>query len=309
VYQWTGEESLLNQHIFRVVPDNKKVCLPYLKHALENCLHDMERYTHGSTMKHINRKEFLETKAWFPPLNEQRRIAAILDKADAVRRKRQQALTLVNQVLRSSFLEMFGDPETNPMGWEKSALNSIADIQIGHPFQSQQYVKDGVRLLRGANVLPGKLAWDDVCFWSKNDVARYRQFFVQCDDVVVALDRPWISSGFKVARVLASDTPALLVQRVARLRSDVRGMTDLWIEVLKHESFSRYCKPTETTIPHISPVELKEYPMITPPESLVIRFHAIAKRLREREESLNQQTQLDDILMSSLAHKAFSGEM
>lgn len=62
-----------------------------------------------------------------PPLPEQRRIAAILDKADAVRRKRQQTLDLADQFLRSAFLDMFGDPVTNPKGWPVVRLANLID--------------------------------------------------------------------------------------------------------------------------------------------------------------------------------------
>ena len=63
-----------------------------------------------------------------PPLEEQKRIAAILDKADALRRKRQQAIDLTDRLLRSIFLDMFGDPVTNPKGWEVEPLEHIGQI-------------------------------------------------------------------------------------------------------------------------------------------------------------------------------------
>ena len=66
-----------------------------------------------------------------PPLTEQKRIAAILDKADSLRRKNQQAIQLANQFLRAVFLDMFGDPVTNPRGWEEVELKEIADIRSG----------------------------------------------------------------------------------------------------------------------------------------------------------------------------------
>jgi len=62
-----------------------------------------------------------------PPLEEQRRIADILDKADAIRRKRKEAIALTEQLLRSTFLEMFGDPVTNPKGWDMQCLRDICE--------------------------------------------------------------------------------------------------------------------------------------------------------------------------------------
>ena len=84
VFEWTGEDALLNQHIFKVVPKNGDYYTPYLRYAIDSSLHRMERYTHGSTMKHINRQEFLATVAWLPPIAEQRRIVAKVEQLMAL---------------------------------------------------------------------------------------------------------------------------------------------------------------------------------------------------------------------------------
>lgn len=83
----------------------------------------------------------------FPPLEEQKRIAAILDKADAIRRKRQQAIKLADDFLRSVFLEMFGDPVTNPKGWDVRPLkDGIASIKSGWSAKGEsQPCKSGQR--------------------------------------------------------------------------------------------------------------------------------------------------------------------
>lgn len=125
VFKWDGPEALVNQHIFKVVPDRKKVDPEYLFHAIDASIHEMERYTHGSTMKHINRGEFLSHKIPLPPLEEQRRIAAILDNAGTLRQKRKQAITLLDSLTQSIFLEMFGDPIENSRGWERRKLSQI----------------------------------------------------------------------------------------------------------------------------------------------------------------------------------------
>ncbi|MFL1809312.1 restriction endonuclease subunit S [Plesiomonas shigelloides] len=74
---------------------------------------------------------FLELEIPLPPLAEQKRIAAILDKADALRRKRQQAIELADQFLRSVFLDMFGDPVTNPKGWPLESLTDFGQFKNG----------------------------------------------------------------------------------------------------------------------------------------------------------------------------------
>src|SRR5690606_13505767 len=105
------------------------------------------------------------------PLPEQKRIAAILDKADAIRRKRQQAIQLADDFLRAVFLNMFGDPVTNPKGWPRAALPDVAEKFTDGPFgsnlKSSHYVEEGVRVIRLQNIGVGSLLDDDLAFISE----------------------------------------------------------------------------------------------------------------------------------------------
>ena len=117
---------------------------------------------------HLYPKDVARLEISLPPLKEQKRIAAILNKADAINRKRQQAIDLTDQLLHSVFLDMFGDPVTNPKGWNKKPLITYADVITGYAFQSKQFVKDlneTVQLCRGTNVLTGFLDWSDTKYW------------------------------------------------------------------------------------------------------------------------------------------------
>jgi len=78
----------------------------------------LERYCEGTGVPTLNRNNIHGIEVSLPPLPEQRRIAAILDKADAIRRKREEGIRLTEELLRSTFLEMFGDPATNSKAWE-----------------------------------------------------------------------------------------------------------------------------------------------------------------------------------------------
>ena len=82
----------------------------------------------ATTVAIVSKSKFEELQIPLPPLEEQKRIAAILDKADAIRRKRQQAIQLADDFLRSVFLDMFGDPVTNPKGWEVKHLGDCLDF-------------------------------------------------------------------------------------------------------------------------------------------------------------------------------------
>ena len=155
VFEWLEMETAwLNQHIFKAIPDKAKVHKNYFKYSLGKALNDMECYLHGATMKHVNRKEFLSTKIYVPPLEEQRRIAAILDKADGVRRKRKEAIRLTEKLLKSTFLEMFGDPVTNPKGWEIAKLGDFGKILTGNtpPRSVSENYGDEIEWIKSDNI-------------------------------------------------------------------------------------------------------------------------------------------------------------
>ena len=155
VFEWLEmEPAWLNQHIFKAIPDKAKVHKNYFKYSLGKALNDMECYLHGATMKHVNRKEFLSTKIYVPPIEEQRRIAAILDKADGVRRKRKEAIRLTEELLKSTFLEMFGDPVTNPKGWEIAKLGDFGKILTGNtpPRSVSENYGDEIEWIKSDNI-------------------------------------------------------------------------------------------------------------------------------------------------------------
>ena len=109
----------------------------------------------GGSLLRARPESVREIEIPLPPLPEQKRIAAILDQADALRKHRQRALDHLNQLGQSIFYEMFGEIEKG-----QDSLLDIADLQIGYPFKSKNYVEEETsgKLCRGANVAPNKLS-------------------------------------------------------------------------------------------------------------------------------------------------------
>ncbi|EEY98154.1 type I restriction-modification system specificity subunit S [Vibrio sp. RC586] len=111
-----------NQQINSVTFDEKLVFPKYGYYALSRLKPILESIAPATTVAIVSKSKFEELEIPLPPLEEQKRIAAILDKADAIRQKRKQAITLADEFLRSVFLEMFGDPVTNPKGWSRKEI-------------------------------------------------------------------------------------------------------------------------------------------------------------------------------------------
>lgn len=103
--------------------------------------------------------------------------------------------------------------------WKMVSLGNCIELDTGFPFKSADYTdsEDAVRLLRGDNIGQGSLRWDGVKRWARKEGDGLGVYELRQNDLVLAMDRPWIAAGLKFAKVRTPDLPALLVQRVARL--------------------------------------------------------------------------------------------
>ncbi len=312
VFEWPagGGEAVLNQHIFRVLHRADFVDKRYLMYVLHRALSDMGRHLHGATMKHVNRTEFLGTEVPLPSVGEQRRIAAVLDQADELRAKRHACLVLLDTLSEAIFLDMFGDPAADahlPL----VPLADVCDIQIGYPFKSELYTphQDGVRLCRGANVLPGRLDWSDLRRYPTELASEFDAYRLSVGDVIIAMDRPWIKEGFKVALTTEYDAGALLVQRVARLRANEAVSSSYLYALLRRPSFVSHCRPTETTIPHISPREIRDYSFAAPNPKLLRRFDEAVSHTAPLVSIAGAAAAETEVLFDSLQQRAFAGQL
>lgn len=125
--------------------DERSVCARWLMHALNSSLarRQIEGFVSGTTRSRISRGNLGKIELRVPAIDEQRRIAAILDKADALRAKRREALAQLDRLAQSIFVEMFGDPLNNPKGWRKHRLRDVFDItRGGSPRPIDDYITD-----------------------------------------------------------------------------------------------------------------------------------------------------------------------
>jgi type I restriction enzyme S subunit len=122
-----GRDMCTNQGFKSLVPSDD-IDSTYLYYCMLAYSEKLQVLGNGATFKEVSKKIVEEFEIPLPPLDEQKRIATILDKADSLRRKRQQASQLADEFLRAVFLDLFGDPVTNPKGWKAGVFNNICVI-------------------------------------------------------------------------------------------------------------------------------------------------------------------------------------
>ena len=151
------DEKLIFSTGFCVLrPDKKEVESRYLYHYLKT--HYFQRKKDnlctGATQKAITNDKLDEIELPLPRIDIQRHIATILDKADDIRRKRQESIRLIEEYIRAVFLDMFGDPAINPKGLDKAPIKELGSVMTGNtpPRERAEYYGDGVEWIKSDNI-------------------------------------------------------------------------------------------------------------------------------------------------------------
>ena len=161
--------------------------------------------------------------------------------------------------MKDSGIEWIGEI---PKEWSVSPMKHFIDILPGYAFSSDDFcIEEGIPLLRGINVGVNEIRWDETVRWNHSISKQLESFFLKENDLVVGLDRPWISDGTRVAFIAKKDLPCLLLQRVCRIRTrcnfDIR-----WIYYWLSGSSFKDSLSTETTgisVPHISTKQIEQF--------------------------------------------------
>jgi type I restriction enzyme S subunit len=272
----------------------------------------------GNTMPYIKVGMLKDFPVPLPPIPEQQRIVAILDQAFAdiekARANAEQNLKNASELFDSYLNQVFSQ---RGEGWNETTLGQEIDLLTGYAFKSKDYteqVKD-VPLIRGDNVVQGKLRWDGVKRWPKERTAEFAKYQLQEGDVVLAMDRTWVKAGMKYAKITCENLPCLLVQRVARLRSLDTIDEDYLFHLLGSKLFERYVLSIQTGlgVPHISGKQIAAFefqkPSLEQQKEITIKVNLLSKEVRRLTMLYNGKVDSLDELKKSLLQKAFTGEL
>ena len=152
VYKWNKGKALLNQHIFKVLFNKIKIDKEYFCYAMKNSLSVMSQQSHGATMKHITKKDFDKVLIPYPSLNTQRKIAQKLNIVTELIVFYETELSLMEQLIKARFIEMFGDPATPGDKFKTCKLGEVADVKSSHRVFSTEFVNEGVPFYRGTEI-------------------------------------------------------------------------------------------------------------------------------------------------------------
>lgn len=202
-----------------------------------------------------------------------------------------------------------------PVGWEWVKLGELMESTVGFAFKSAEFVSAGVRLLRGDNIEPGRLRWSDARYWPLERANEFAELMLAAGEIIIAMDRPVISSGLKVARVRQTDLPCLLVQRVARIKEQLGICTDFAYAAINQNRFVNHClgHQTGTQLPHISEAQIRSYPIpvcsLAEQEQISAELDAKLSEADQLDQTLVTALQQAEVLRQAILKKAFCGQL
>lgn len=294
--------------------DNSKIDARYLYHwfASGETQHKARNCGRQTTnISNMDIKRCLKLPIPLPPLPEQRRIAAILDKADALRAKRREAIAKCDQLLQSVFLETFGDPVTNPKGWPTAFVEDISAVQGGLQLSAKR--KDlpvSVPYLRVANVYRGRLNLSEVKTIQATQAEIERTRLHQGDILIVEGH----GNPEEIGRcaIWNAAVPGCVHQNhLIRLRLDQHRALPEYVEsFLNSDGGSRVLKGTSRTtsgLNTISTTKVKTARIHLPPLAEQTRWKQFVGQVRQSMGSFKESEGHLDRLFGGLQQRAFSG--
>lgn len=300
------ERYVISQSQMRVRPDLTKVVPTFLFHYMRSAyaLRVIEKRTLATGVPHINLGILREFPIPCPPLVEQRRVGAILDKAESIRRKRQEAISLGEALLRSTFLELFGDPVTNPKRWPVKPLGSLAVFTGGGtPPRAVPTYFTGKTCWATSKDMKGEVLHDTEEHITADAIENCATKLVPAGTILVVVK----------SKILMRRLPVLIAAVPTCFGQDLKGITlargQSTTFVARHLRLgekilldvARGANTEGLTLDH-----LRRFPVMQPPAVLIQRFDEIEARIvRLRTEQERFLKDAED-LFGALAQQFFA---
>lgn len=264
----------------------------------------------GANIKNIRSSELGQYRIPLPILSEQKRIATILEKADALRRKRQLAIELADQFLRSVFLEMFGDPVSNPKGWPKGKIRDLVSEAKYGTSQKAHTERRGLPVLRMGNITyEGGWDFSDLKYVELVD-KEYQKHRLKKGDLL--FNRTNSKELVGKTAVFEEEKDMVAAGYLVRIRTNDLGNPYYISGYLnsKHgkQTLFSMCKSI-VGMANINAQEVQDIDILIPPKSVQDRFELLTKQTRLRVKKFHEALGETEHLFASLSSRAFSGNI
>jgi type I restriction enzyme S subunit len=305
IFVWKKSDAWLNQHIFKVVFDKLNIDKRFFIYLIKNILGEIRSQVHGATMQHITKAKFDNIRVYLPPLETQKRIAEILDAADALRQKDHELLKKYDELAQAIFIDMFGDPVKNEKGWELKNLEKIT-TKLGDGLHgTPNYSVDGnYHFINGNNLINGDIIITELTNKVNEDEFTKHKKDLNENTILVSINGTIGKVAFYKGEKI------ILGKSACYMNIDVDKVSKIFLySLLKSSYFLDYAKGNSTgsTIKNVSLKTMREFPIPLPPISEQRKYEKLITLLWETNEIMDRYKEGN--LFQSLIQKAFNGEL
>lgn len=313
-----GFDGAIGRSVAAVRAKSEFIDKDYLYYFLQTWSLRLRAMSQGAAQTVLTRDMIGNLEIYLPPLAEQRRIATILDQADELRQKRSQAIEKLDQLLQATFIDMFGDPVSNPKGWEVKKLSELSTkIHSGNTPKggSENYVDQGIIFLRSQNVWKNKVILDDVAYIDADTHARMMKSSVRNEDLLITKTgriNTENSSLGRAAIYLGEDDSANINGHVYLIRIKDGFNKYFILRILTLPDYYEYIRSVcvgGIDKRQLNKEHIENFPIIQPPMELQNKFSDIVQVIESQKPKLIEQLVLQENLFQSLQNQAFNGTL
>jgi type I restriction enzyme S subunit len=306
---WSGEiENCAFQNtLIRVRPmgPEPKYLLHYFKFLAQTG--KFAARSRGAGINHLGSEALASWTVPLPPIEEQRRIAAVLDAADALRAKRRQALTTLDTLTQAIFIDMFGDPVANTKGWPVEPFAAqIADVRYGTGSPPPYIEEGGVPFVRATDIKNGRIRTTGMKRISEADAETLKKCRLQAGDLIIV--RSGVNTGDCAVVPDGLDGACAAYDMIVSLAP---YNANFYHFLLDSKPGRRLVEPLtrRAAQPHLNAGQVRELPLIAPPVAERKRFAMVLARASRSRASMEKHVDHLDALFASLQQRAFRGEL
>ena len=304
---WSDKEYCLGRGVAGLRAKKVALSQAYLWHWLDHAAPVLSAKGRGATFLQVSKADIASLQIPLPPLAEQKRIAGILDAADALRAKRREALAQLDTLLQSTFLDMFGDPVTNPMRWEVVSVgDEISFLTSGSRGWARYYAKEGDTFIRIQNLKGGQLDLDDSAFVNAPESAEAKRTTVEPGDVLLSIT----ADLGRTAVVPGGIAKAHINQHLAILRFTSLNPVFVSYQLASKGGQAQFNRLNREGVKAgLNFNDVKSIRLTNPPLNLQHRFAAIVESVERQKASQHAHLAELDTFFTSLQARAFRGDL
>lgn len=278
--------------------------IKYLFYAVEHM--NLAKYFSGATIPHIYFRDYQKEPINIPDIETQRKISQIFGKIDALITSRKEQRTKLDQIVKSRFIEMFGEPDENPMGWEVTELEHQLEIVGGFAFKSTGFTDSGIPVLRIGNINSGHFLSVNMVFWPNDPtLARYKMY---PGDLVMSLTGTVGKDDYGNVCILSDEYPEYyLNQRNAKLVIKTTMNKHYLSELLKFSKIKKRLTGISRGVrqANISNRDILALCVPIPPIKLQEQFADFVEQTDKSKLAIQKSLEKLEILKKSLMQKYF----